>query len=164
MSDSTNHILVELVAKALTGSDMKLVTAESCTGGGIAQMLTSLAGSSVWFERGYVTYSNAAKQECLGVSEEILEQYGAVSEETASAMAMGALENSHADVSISVTGIAGPDGGSDEKPVGTVCLGWSKRGGRTLTTRVVFQGDREQVRQQSALMALQGLLDFVEQI
>jgi nicotinamide-nucleotide amidase len=163
MTESGDHFLVELVAKSLTASTTRLTTAESCTGGGIAQMLTSIPGSSVWFERGFVTYSNDAKMECLGVPRITLDEYGAVSEETAAAMARGALEHSHADVSISVTGIAGPDGGTEDKPVGTVCLGWSKRDGETLTTRVLFEGNRQQVRQQSALMALQGLLDFTEQ-
>lgn len=140
-----------------------LVTAESCTGGGIAYAMTGLPGSSEWFERGFVTYSNPAKQEQLGVAHDLITRYGAVSEEVAAAMAQGALQHSHADFSVAVTGIAGPDGGSAEKPVGTVCFGWSSRGGDTRTTRIGFEGDRQQVRELSILTALQGLVDLVEQ-
>lgn len=162
MSQTTDNLLAELVAKALTLRGDMLVTAESCTGGGIAHTLTSIPGSSRWFERGFVTYSNAAKQELLGVPDDTLARYGAVSEETAIAMAQGALLNSHGHISVAVTGIAGPGGGSEDKPVGTVCIAWSIRNGETRTTRVVFDGDRDQVREQAILMALQGLLDMLE--
>ena len=140
-----------------------LVTAESCTGGGIAYALTSLPGSSEWFERGFITYSNRAKQEQLGVAPDSITRFGAVSEEVAAAMAQGALQHSQADFSTAVTGIAGPGGGSKEKPVGTVCFGWSRRDGATTTTRTVFAGNRQQVRELSILTALQGLADLMEQ-
>jgi nicotinamide-nucleotide amidase len=154
--------LARRLAEAMLAHKYKLVSAESCTGGGIAQLVTSIPGSSEWFDRGFVTYSNDAKREMLGVSHEVLDSFGAVSEECAAAMVEGAINNSHADLALSVTGIAGPDGGSAEKPMGTVCFGWSQRDVETLSTRVMFDGDREQVRQQSMLMAIQGLLDLLE--
>lgn len=159
---STARVMTERLAQALLAARQMLVTAESCTGGGIAWLVTSIAGSSQWFERGIVAYSNAAKQELLAVSSETLSSYGAVSEQTAAAMARGALAVSHADLSVAVTGIAGPDGGSEEKPVGTVCFGWSRRGGETRTARLVFDGDRQQVRERAILMAIEGLLEIVE--
>ncbi len=162
MDESTTSILAQRLAEVLLLDGGKLVTAESCTGGGISFELTNIPGSSQWFERGFVTYSNDAKRELLAVPDEILEQYGAVSEQTATAMAQGAIANSHADISVAVTGIAGPDGGNKDKPVGTVCFGWSSRGGDTITTNIVFEGDRQQVRQKSVLMAIQGLLDILE--
>jgi len=139
-----------------------LVTAESCTGGGLAYLLTSIPGSSTWYERGFITYSNDSKRELLNVPDDTLHSYGAVSEQTAAAMATGAIENSHAAVSVAITGIAGPDGGTPDKPVGTVCLAWCIRNGETRTTRVVFDGDRRMIRDQAILMALQGLLDILE--
>lgn len=143
--------------------DMTLVTAESCTGGGLAEIITRIPGSSQWFERGFITYSDVAKQEVLGVSQDMLKEYGAVSEQVACAMAEGALGNSHARISVSITGIAGPDGGTDEKPVGTVYLAWRQRDGTSRSTRVLFEGDRLQIRQQACLMVLQGLIDMLEQ-
>jgi nicotinamide-nucleotide amidase len=154
--------LTQRLADAVLSHDYKLACAESCTGGGIAQLITSIPGSSQWFDRGFVTYSNESKQEMLDVPFDLLEQFGAVSEECAVAMAEGALQHSHADLALSVTGIAGPDGGTADKPVGTVCFGWSRRQGTSLSTRVLFKGDREQVRQQTTLMAIQGLLDMLE--
>ena len=137
---------------------LKLATAESCTGGWVAQCLTAIAGSSMWFERGFVTYSNEAKHEMLGVELDTLAAHGAVSEATAAAMAAGALRHSHADWALSITGIAGPDGGSREKPVGTVCFGWAgSEAGVEVDTRH-FAGDREAVRRQSVVFALQGIL------
>lgn len=155
-------LLAEQLGKALLLDDSRLVTAESCTGGGVAHLITTIAGSSQWFERGFVTYSNDAKEELLGVSHDLLARYGAVSEETALAMAQGALANSHAHISVAVTGIAGPGGGTAEKPTGTVCFAWGRRGDGTRTARTVFEGDRLQVREQAVLMAIQGLLDFLE--
>lgn len=162
MTDSVINDLSERLGKLLLEQNLKLITAESCTGGGLAEIITRIPGSSNWFERGFVTYSNDAKQELLGVPFDILDSYGAVSEETAVAMAEGALDNSHGDISVSITGIAGPDGGTDDKPVGTVCLAWSRRNVNTYATKIVFKGDRMQVREQACMMALQGLLDFVE--
>jgi nicotinamide-nucleotide amidase len=161
-NESTGLLLTKQLAELMLANEYQLATAESCTGGGISQLITSLPGSSQWFERGFITYSNDSKREMLEVANDILESYGAVSEECAVAMAQGAVNQSHADFALSVTGIAGPDGGSVDKPVGTVCFGWSQRNGETLSTRVVFEGDREQVRQQTIVMAIQGLLDFAQ--
>lgn len=135
-----------------------LTTAESCTGGGIAQAVTAVSGSSQWFDRGFVTYSNAAKQEMLGVSAALLAQFGAVSEPVAKAMAEGALQHSAATVSIAVTGIAGPAGGSSDKPVGTVCFAWAQIGKETVTVTEHFHGDRAAIRQQTIQFALQRLI------
>lgn len=151
----------EQLAELFIKTSSKLVTAESCTGGGLAEILTRIPGSSAWFERGFVTYSNEAKQELLSVPLETLEKFGAVSEETASAMAKGAVENSRADYGVSITGVAGPDGGTKEKPVGTVCLGWYKRHEGGSTTRIQFEGDRIKIREQSCLLAMQGLIDML---
>jgi nicotinamide-nucleotide amidase len=152
----------EQLAELFLKTSSKLVTAESCTGGGLAEILTRIPGSSAWFERGFVSYSNESKNELLSVSFKTLEQFGAVSEETAIAMAEGALENSHADYSVSITGIAGPDGGTQEKPVGTVCFAWCKRNQGGNTTRIQFDGDRLKVREQACMLALQGLLDQLQ--
>lgn len=145
------------VGDRLAAAGLALVTAESCTGGWIAKVLTDLPGSSAWFERGFVTYSNAAKQELLGVAAPTLAEHGAVSEPVARAMAAGALAHSRAQVAVAVTGIAGPSGGSDHKPVGMVCFAWTWPGGAASTTQC-FAGDREQVRQQAVAVALQRLL------
>jgi len=160
--ESTSLLLAERLGQSLLAARLTLVTAESCTGGGIAWLITSIPGSSRWFERGLVAYANTAKQELLGVSHDVLSTYGAVSEPTALAMAQGALANSHADISVAVTGIAGPEGGTESKPVGTVCFAWSRRDGDSRSARTVFAGDRQQVREQAVLMAVQGLLDMVE--
>ncbi|NHZ37248.1 CinA family protein [Massilia rubra] len=159
----TNDIL-ELSAKvgrALQAKGLLLVTAESCTGGGVAQAVTEVAGSTAWFDCGFVTYSNASKTELLDVSAALIAQLGTVSEEVASAMATGALANSNAHVALSTTGIAGPSGAVPGKPVGTVCFGWA-RGDTVQTERLVFAGDRQAVREQTVLHALQGLLRIIE--
>jgi nicotinamide-nucleotide amidase len=147
---------------ALQASGLLLATAESCTGGGVSCAMTDIAGSSAWFECGFVTYSNASKTAMLGVPAALIARHGAVSEEVAAAMASGALANSGAQVALSTTGIAGPGGAVPGKPVGTVCFGWS-RAGVTQTERLVFAGDRASVRQQSVLHALKGLLRLIEQ-
>ena len=141
----------------LNERSLTLTTAESCTGGWVAQVVTHTAGSSAWFDRGFVTYSNEAKTAMLGVRSETLEKFGAVSEETASEMANGALINSNALISLSITGIAGPTGGSPDKPVGTVCFGWCLRGKAPTTDRCQFSGNREAIRRQSVIHALTGL-------
>jgi nicotinamide-nucleotide amidase len=147
------------VGALLLANGQRLATAESCTGGWVAQCLTAIAGSSDWFERGFVTYSNEAKQEMLGVSAETLLRQGAVSEATAVSMASGALAHSHADWALAITGIAGPTGGTAEKPVGMVCFAWAgPEGARDVETRC-FSGGREEVRAQSVAHALSGLLD-----
>jgi nicotinamide-nucleotide amidase len=150
------------VAERLAQTKQKLVTAESCTGGWVAQVVTSVAGSSAWFERGFVTYSNDAKRELLGVPPEVLEKHGAVSEETAREMARGALARSKGTIAVSITGVAGPAGGSAAKPVGTVCFGWARRGAEPLTQTRVFRGDRESVRRQSVVHALEKVLELLE--
>lgn len=136
-----------------------LALAESCTGGMVAQAITSIAGSSVWFDRGFVTYSNAAKIEMLGVSAETLEKFGAVSEEIAIEMALGALKNSHTQIAGSITGTAGPGGGSSEKPVGTVCFAWAKINMPTEAITKKFIGNREEIRQQAATALMAGLIE-----
>lgn len=144
----------ENLLEAYRRAGLRIVTAESCTGGLIAALLTEIAGSSDVMERGFVTYSNDAKQECLGVPLGTLEAHGAVSAETAQVMAEGALAQSHADVALSVTGVAGPGGGSAEKPVGLVFFGLARRGGATRTARHVFKGDRAAVRLAAVEMGL----------
>jgi nicotinamide-nucleotide amidase len=150
--------LARQVGQALRAAGLRLACAESCTGGGVAHALTAIAGASDWFERGYVVYSNAAKREDLGVSAATLERHGAVSEETARAMAAGALARSGADVALAVTGVAGPGGGSAAKPVGTVCFAWA-RGSKMRSETRRFDGERESVRRQSVIRALEGLLE-----
>jgi nicotinamide-nucleotide amidase len=141
------------IAKILLNSDRMLVTAESCTGGMISSACTDLAGSSQWFERGFVTYSNEAKHEMLGVPKELIDAHGAVSEPVARAMAMGAIEHSHADVAVAVTGIAGPTGGSADKPVGMVWFGFALNG-ECVTETKLFAGDRAAVRHATLRHAL----------
>jgi nicotinamide-nucleotide amidase len=157
--------LTRAVATAFSQRGWTLAVAESCTGGLLAASLTDLAGSSQWFERGYVTYSNAAKTACLQVSPMLIEAEGAVSEAVASAMALGAQLSSGVTAAISITGIAGPSGGTVEKPVGTVCFGWALERGDTsnhiTTTTAHFVGDRQSVRQQAVVFALRGLLQAI---
>jgi nicotinamide-nucleotide amidase len=154
--------LVQRIAEQLTRRGMLLATAESCTGGWAAQALTTLAGSSNWFERGFVSYSNAAKQEMLGVRAETLARHGAVSEEAAREMAAGALSRSRAGVALAITGIAGPGGGTREKPVGMVCFAWALKGGAPRSETRHFAGDREAVRRQSVERALAGVLELLD--
>ncbi len=153
--------LAEQVGAALKAQGMMLATAESCTGGGIAQALTDISGSSAWFERGFVTYANAAKVEMLGVRLSTLEAHGAVSEATVREMAAGALKHSHADISLAVSGIAGPTGGTPEKPVGTVWFGWALRDGEVHARLYHLKGDRAAVRDQSVRIALDGVLNML---
>ncbi|HEX4331365.1 MAG TPA: CinA family protein [Usitatibacter sp.] len=138
-----------------------IATAESCTGGGIATAMTRISGSAKWFERGFVTYDNTAKREMLGVQQETLKHYGAVSEEVAIQMAAGAIARSHADVSVAVTGIAGPTGAAPGKPVGTVHFAWAVRGAAIQARRFRFRGDRVEIRIQSVYVAIQGLIDLI---
>lgn len=156
-SDALIRDLVQPLADALRQRGWMLASAESCTGGLIAAACTELAGSSDWFERGFVSYSNAAKTELLGVPTELIVAHGAVSEPVARAMAEGALARSAARISVAVTGIAGPGGGSVDKPVGTVWFGWCVAG-TTHSERQVFDGDRAAVRSQTVCRALNGLL------
>ena len=153
--------LARKLAERLKASGQKLVTAESCTGGWAAQVVTSIAGSSDWFERGFITYSNDAKHESLGVDSGTLKKHGAVSEETAREMALGALRRSKGTVALAITGIAGPAGGSPGKPVGTVCFAWAQDG-RVQSETKRFPGDRESVRRQSVVHALEGVLKALD--
>ncbi len=161
--DSTQHTLAAEAGRLLKARGEILVTAESCTGGGVAAAITAIAGSSEWFDRAFVTYSNDAKREMLKVPAATLEAHGAVSEETARAMADGALAASPGTFSVSITGIAGPGGGSRAKPVGMVCFAWARSGEsmpRSETRH--FSGDRESVRRQAVLHALAGMVELLD--
>lgn len=158
----TDGTLLELAAKlgeALRARRQMLALAESCTGGWIAQSVTEIAGSSAWFDRGFVTYSNAAKISMLGVNPETLNTYGAVSRQTASEMVAGALRHSDADIALAVTGIAGPGGGTPEKPVGLVFIAWQRRGHPSRCLEQHFRGDRHAIRAQTVHTALRCLLE-----
>jgi nicotinamide-nucleotide amidase len=150
--------LCRLVANLMLNKQLYLATAESCTGGLIAGACTDLSGSSQWFDRGFVTYSNAAKTDMLGVAAELITSCGAVSEEVAVAMSQGAIKHSAAQVSVAVTGVAGPTGGSAEKPVGTVWIAWCINN-QTSTQLCHFEGDRAMIRALTVQQALQGLVD-----
>ena len=160
MNTTAIPTLVEQLATALKARGQMMATAESCTGGLIAGACTELSGSSDWFERGFVTYSNAAKSELLGVAAALIEEHGAVSEAVARAMAIGAVVNAHAHWSVAVTGIAGPSGGSALKPVGTVWFGWATPEG-VFTDHQRFDGDRASVRRAAVAHALSGLLQRI---
>ena len=149
--------LATRVGRRLKARRAMLVTAESCTGGWIAQTVTAISGSSGWFDRGFVTYSNEAKQQMLGVKSATLKKHGAVSEETAREMAKGALRKGRGSIAVAVTGVAGPTGGSAAKPVGMVCLAWATKKNQWSETRR-FRGNRESVRRQSVVHALKGIL------
>lgn len=157
-----NLTLAARLGAVLQARELMVATAESCTGGGIASAITEIAGSSGWFDRSFVTYTNEAKQEMLGVSTATLAEHGAVSEAVVLEMARGALARSHADLAVSVSGIAGPGGGSMTKPVGTVWFAWVTRSGRAEALLARFEGDRHAVRQQAVGQALSGLLALVE--
>ena len=162
MSSDTLFTLAQLTGEKLKAQGAMLATAESCTGGWVAQAVTAIAGSSDWFDRGFVSYSNAAKQEMLGVSAGTLGRHGAVSEQTAREMAAGALAHSRAQVALAIAGVAGPGGGSPDKPVGMVCFAWARKGAEPVAKTRQFKGDRESVRRQSVRAALRGLLDLLE--
>jgi len=159
MAADTLAALAARVGERLKQQGRMLATAESCTGGWVAQAVTSVSGSSDWFDRGFVTYSNDAKRDMLGVSAETLAARGAVSEETAREMAAGALGRSRASAALAITGVAGPTGGTPDKPVGMVCFAWALRGGMIESETRRFEGDREAVRRQSVQHSLQGLLE-----
>lgn len=159
MVDQLEEMAVS-VGHALSEKGWRLVTAESCTGGWISEVVTSVSGSSDWFDRGFVVYSNRAKEEMLGVSDALIADSGAVSEEVVKAMVEGALAKSGAEVALAVTGIAGPTGGSEDKPVGTVWIGLGFADGDLKAALYHFAGDRRAVREQAVITALHGLLDF----
>lgn len=160
--DRAIAMLVEQLAALLPAHDQRLASAESCTGGLIAVACTDIAGSSAWFERGYVTYSNQAKQSDLGVSESLLATHGAVSEPVVNAMLAGTLAASGSDWAVAVSGVAGPGGGSEDKPVGTVFIGWQASGQAAEVVRYQFAGDRIAVRRESVLAALVGLRERID--
>lgn len=158
-----NDYLLQLghrLGENLLARNWRVVTAESCTGGGVAAAITAIAGSSAWFEYGIVSYANAAKEKLLGVSAETLAVYGAVSEAVVIEMARGALAISDANISVSISGVAGPGGGTPEKPVGTVWFAWAKSTGEIKTMLKHFVGERAGIQQQATIFALEGLLDF----
>ncbi|MDA8128270.1 MAG: CinA family protein [Betaproteobacteria bacterium] len=161
VSDEELHQLATEVADRLRARGWMLATAESCTGGWIGELLTSLPGSSHWYERGFITYANAAKVEMLGVPEDTLAAHGAVSEQTAAAMAAGALKHSHAQAALAVSGIAGPGGGTREKPVGLVCYGWALADGTVMSSTCRLDGDREEIRSRAVAAALRGLIELI---
>ncbi|BCN92919.1 hypothetical protein THMIRHAM_07040 [Thiomicrorhabdus immobilis] len=154
--------LVSQVGKALVDYDSMVVTAESCTGGMIAEALTSIGGSTAWFDRAYITYSYESKREMLGVKEITIQKKGAVSQECVEEMALGALQQSHAKVSVACSGIAGPTGGSPDKPVGTVWLAWAVQGKQeVISQRFLFDGDRQAIREKTTEAALMGIMKLI---
>lgn len=153
--------LAAAAGAALKAQGLMLATAESCTGGWIAQACTSVAGSSEWFERGFVTYTYISKREMLGVAQDTLGAHGAVSEPVVLEMVAGALANSHAQIAVAVSGTAGPGGGTPQKPVGTVCLAWCLKNGEPRCTTLHFKGDREAIRRQAVRCALAGVLELL---
>lgn len=164
MARVSNEELLQLARELgdrLCARGWMLATAESCTGGWVGEIVTSLAGSSLWYERGFITYANAAKVEMLGVPEALLTTHGAVSEETAMAMAAGALARSHAQATLAISGIAGPSGGTPQKPVGLVCYGWALTDGTLLSSTCRLDGDREEIRSRAVAAALRGLIELV---
>lgn len=161
--DSMIQRLASRAGAVLLAQRRLLVTAESCTGGWLGKVVTDIAGSSQWFDRGFITYSNAAKVEQLDVTEAVLEQEGAVSESTVREMALGALERSHAHLAVAISGIAGPDGGSAEKPLGTVWVAWATAVPPAVVTRLLhFEGNRDDVRRAAVIAALEGIIAISE--
>jgi nicotinamide-nucleotide amidase len=158
MPDPVLYKLAEEVGAALKARGLMLATAESCTGGWVSEAVTMVPGSSDWFERGFVTYTYISKREMLGVKEATLEKHGAISEEVVCEMAGGALARSHAQVAVAVSGVAGPSGGTPDKPVGMVCFAWAMKGGAPRSETKRFSGDREAVRRHSVEHALRGIL------
>lgn len=159
--DSGLESLARQVGEALQLRNMRLATAESCTGGWVSKEITGVAGSSAWFDCGFVTYSDESKQRLLGVAAQTLKTHGAVSEATVLEMVIGTLAHSHADIALSISGIAGPGGGTPEKPVGSVCFGWALRNGDKHCSSAQFGGDRDAVRAQAVAHALQGILTLL---
>ncbi|OLQ91359.1 damage-inducible protein CinA [Vibrio ponticus] len=159
-----SHQLLSIeLGKLLLQHQQVLATAESCTGGGVSVSVTDIAGSSAWFDRAFVTYSNEAKMEMLEVQAQTLETHGAVSEPTVVEMVKGALKNANATIAVSISGIAGPGGGSDEKPVGTVCFGFADHTGWLKVSTEHFSGDRAEVRSQAVDFALKTLCDYLSE-
>ena len=162
MADALLYDLAEKAGRALQARGLMLATAESCTGGWIAEAITMIPGSSAWLDRGFVTYTNEAKREMLGVRAETLDRHGAVSEPVVLEMVEGALKSSRAQVAVAVSGVAGPSGGTPQKPVGTVCFAWAIEGRPPRAETRLLDGDREAVRRQSVVCALEVLIGMVE--
>ena len=161
--DQELYRLAVRVGRALKRRELMIATAESCTGGWIGQAITMVPGSSEWFERGFITYTYISKREMLGVKSASLAKHGAVSEQVVREMAQGALGRSHAQISVAVSGVAGPSGGTREKPVGTVCFAWSRKGGRVRLETRRFRGDRDTVRKRCVAHALRGVLSMLSE-
>ena len=157
-----NESIVRELAQLLMQHQWRLSTAESCTGGLVAASLTNIAGSSDWFERGYVTYSNAAKSEDIGVETHLIQDHGAVSDQVARAMAIGTKQSSNSQIALSITGIAGPTGGSAEKPVGTVCFAWILNTDQVISETKLFHGNRAEIRAQAAKFSLKKLISLIQ--
>ena len=162
MADRVLYELAERAGRALNARGLMLTTAESCTGGWIAEAVTMIPGSSAWFDRGFVTYTYISKREMLGVKESTLEQHGAVAEQVVLEMVAGALKASHAQVAVAVSGVAGPSGGTAQKPVGTVCLAWGLKDRAPFAETLHFPGDREAVRRASVVHALTVLIGTID--
>ncbi|MEQ1590917.1 MAG: nicotinamide-nucleotide amidohydrolase family protein [Thiobacillaceae bacterium] len=161
VTDAELQELATTLGEALRARGWMVATAESCTGGWVGQVLTSIPGSSAWYDRGFITYANAAKQDMLGVAATTLETYGAVSEETVCEMARGALARSGAQATLAISGIAGPGGGTPQKPVGLVCYGWALTDGTLMSSTCRLDGDREEIRSRAVAAALRGLIDLI---
>ncbi|MBW8371245.1 MAG: CinA family protein [Thiobacillus sp.] len=161
VSDEELHQLATELGEKLLARGWMLATAESCTGGWVGQLLTSLPGCSQWYERGFITYANAAKIEMLSVPADLIDTHGAVSEATASAMATGALAHSHAQATLAISGIAGPGGGTPQKPIGLVCYGWALADGTVMSSTCRLDGDREEIRSRAVAAALRGLIELI---
>lgn len=160
-TDAELYQLAVEVGQVLHQRGIRLATAESCTGGWVGMVVTAVPGSSAWYDRGFITYTNDAKHTQLGVAMATMDSAGAVSEATVREMAAGVLQHSLADIALSISGIAGPSGGTPQKPVGTVCIGWAMRDGTTLQTTCRLDGDREEVRARAVAAALRGVIELL---
>ena len=156
------EILSADLGALLQKKKMFFTSAESCTGGLLSQSIVSVPGSSAWFGCSFITYSNISKQKILGVSKDTLKTFGAVSEEVVKEMVTGALDESHADLGIAISGIAGPGGGTDERPVGTVCVAWKLKGSETIKSTFLFEGNRNEVRYQTVITGLEGAIELLK--
>ena len=156
------EILSADLGALLQKNKMFFTSAESCTGGLLSQSIVSVPGSSAWFGCSFITYSNISKQKILGVSKDTLKTFGAVSEEVVKEMVTGALDESHADLGIAISGIAGPGGGTDERPVGTVCVAWKLKGSETIKSTFLFEGNRNEVRYQTVITGLEGAIELLK--
>jgi len=160
-TEKTVQELAQVLGEKLTQAGLVVATAESCTGGGVAYAITEISGSSQWFDRSFITYSNGAKTQMLGIDDTLIHQFGAVSEQVVEQMAMAAVKNSDADIAVAISGIAGPEGGTLEKPVGTVCISWYNAHSGSKTASYLFVGDRSDVRTQAIRLALFGLIEII---